>query len=318
MKHLKWFVLVMLFLVTSLFSWSQKDKEVKITIEKGTIYGNLISVKNYKENPVVIIIPGSGPTDRDGNNPFMQPNNYKMLTKELAENGISSLRYDKLMIGESKNDLTEKDLLFHDNVNQVTAWIDYLEDKKFTKIILVGHSEGSLIGMLAAQERKVSKFISLCGTGRTIDLVLTEQIAKQSPQFSEEIQKLLKMLKNGEEVKEFSPELAGLFRADVQPYLISWLKLDPKVELGKINIPILIIHGSTDIQVTAEDAKIQKEGNSAATLKIIEGMNHVLKTATADKNENMKTYYNPKIPLHRELVSVFIEFITPIKNSETK
>ncbi|RYM33347.1 alpha/beta hydrolase [Brumimicrobium glaciale] len=318
MKHLKWLVLVALFLSTSLFSWSQKEKEVNVKIEKGTIYGNLISVENYKENPVVIIIPGSGPTDRNGNNPFMQPNTYKLLTKELAKNGISSLRYDKLMIGESKNDLSEKDLLFEDNVHQVTAWIDYLEKKKFTNIVILGHSEGSLIGMLAAQERKVSKFISLCGTGRTIDVVLAEQIAKQSPQYSKEIEKLLEKLKNGEEVTEFSPELAGLFRTDVQPYVISWLKYSPKEEIGKLNIPVLIIHGSTDIQVTAEDAKIQKEGNPKAELKIIEGMNHVLKVAPEDKDENMKTYYDPKLPLHEELVPVIIEFIIPFNNALTK
>ncbi|WP_107037714.1 alpha/beta hydrolase [Brumimicrobium mesophilum] len=309
MKHLNWIVLVVLFFATSFVTFSQKESEVKIKSDKGTIYGNLIQVKKYKEAPVVIIIPGSGPTDRNGNSTFIQPNSYKLLAQELSENGISSLRYDKLMIGESQGELTEKDYRFEDNSDQVTAWIDYLEKKKFTNIILIGHSEGSLIGMLAAQQRKVSKFISLAGTGREIDVVLSEQIGNQSPIFLEETKTLLTKMKNGETVSEFSPELAGLFREDIQPYIISWLIYDPKIEIGKLDIPVLIIHGSTDIQVVKEDAKLQKEGNAEAELKIIDGMNHVLKTAPENKEENMKTYYDPKLPLHKELIPVIVGFV---------
>lgn len=309
MKHLNWIALVVIFFAHSTLGYSQKESDVKIKTDKGTIYGNLISVDNYKEAPVVIIIPGSGPTDRNGNSMVIQPNSYKMLAQALAENGISSLRYDKLMIGKSTTDLKEKDYLFEHNVDQVKAWIDYLEKKKFTNIVLIGHSEGSLIGMLAAQQGKVSKFISLAGTGRGIDVVLIEQIGKQSPDFLNETERILAQLKKGEKVNDFSPELAGLFRLEIQPYMISWIKYDPKTEIGKLVIPTLIIHGSTDIQVSKEDALLQKEGNEKGQLEIIEGMNHVLKTAPEDKAENMKTYYDPKLPLHEKLVPVIVGFV---------
>lgn len=309
MKHLNWLVLVAIFFATSTISWTQNEKEVKVKTDKGTLYGSLTSVDNYKEAPVVIIIPGSGPTDRNGNSTFIQPNSYKLLAEALSEQGISTLRYDKLMIGKSKSDLEEKNFLFEHNADQVIAWIDYLEKKKFTNIILIGHSEGSLIGMLAAQQRKVSKFISLSGTGRNVDAVLIQQIEENAPNHLAETKKIIEKMKNGETVKDYSPELSGLFRPSVQPYIISWLKYSPKTEIAKLAIPVLIIHGSTDIQVNEEDAQLQKEGNEKSELVIIEGMNHILKTAPEDKAENMKTYYDPKLPLHEELLPVIVRFV---------
>jgi pimeloyl-ACP methyl ester carboxylesterase len=278
-------------------------------MQEGTLYGSLISVPEKSNAPIVIIIPGSGPTDRNGNSMMVQANSYRLLAEGLAEEGIASLRYDKLMIGKSKSDLEEKDLRFETNVDQVTAWIDYLTKKKYSNIILIGHSEGSLIGMLAAQKRKVTKFISLSGTGRNIDEVLIEQLAEQYPEFEKEAKTIFEQLKKGKHVDDISTEMSGLFRKSVQPYLISWLKYAPKEEIGKLAIPVLILHGSTDIQVTMEDANLQAEGSPKAELKIIDGMNHVLKEAPEDKDENMKTYYNPKLALHPELIPVLVGFI---------
>ncbi|HZH86144.1 MAG TPA: alpha/beta hydrolase [Brumimicrobium sp.] len=309
MKHLNWFTLVVMIFIIHHTTFSQKEKEVKVKTEDGTLYGSLISVAEKNNAPIVIIIPGSGPTDRNGNSMLVQGNSYRFLAEDLAKEGIASLRYDKLMIGKSKSDLTEQDLTFEKNVGQVTAWIDYLKKKKYNNIILIGHSEGSLIGMLAAQQREVSKFISLSGPGRNIEEVLIQQLSEQAPELIIEIQTILSVLKQGKMVDNVSPELSSLFRTSIQPYIISWLKYSPKNEIEKLEIPVLILHGSTDIQITEEDAKLQKEGNPKAKLIIIEEMNHVLKEASDNKDENMKTYYNPKLPLHKELIPVLVEFI---------
>ncbi|WP_240612547.1 alpha/beta hydrolase [Brumimicrobium salinarum] len=273
MKNLKWFLLVSIFFIVNPSAFAQKEKEIKVKIDEGKLYGTLLKVEDHKSAPIVLIIPGSGPTDRNGNSLMLQANSYRMLAENLAENGISSLRYDKLMIGKSESSIEEKDLRFETNVKQVTALIDYLSKKKFENIILLGHSEGSLIGVLAAQQRSISKFISLAGTGRAIDEVLIQQIKEQNPNFEKEVNNILETLKQGDKVDDFSPELASLFRKSVQPYLISWLKYNPKDEIRKLEIPILILHGSTDIQVTKKDALLQKEGNDEAELKIIKGMN---------------------------------------------
>lgn len=309
MKKLNRILLVALIFTFHNFSFAQKEKEIKVKISGGKLYGTLLTPKSPKNAPIVILIPGSGATDRNGNSMMMQPNSYRFLAEELVENGIGSLRYDKAFIGKSENSLEEKDIDFSHNVEQVVAWIDYLKKKKFNTIILMGHSEGSLIGMLAAQEREVSKFISLSGTGRVIDEVITQQIKEQSPQVLDETKRILAELKNGNEVEDVPAELVALFRKSVQPYLISWIQLDPKVEIAKLSIPTLIVHGSTDIQVTMEDAQLQKEGNESAELVVIDGMNHVLKEAKADRDENLKTYFNPELPLHKELIPKLTEFI---------
>lgn len=309
MKHLNWSILVVMIFSIPLFSIAQKEKEVKVKMEDEILYGSLISVSEKSKAPVVIIIPGSGPTDRNGNSMMVQANSYRMLAEELAEHGIASLRYDKLMVGKSKSDKSEGDLRFQDNVDQVNAWIDYLKKKKYTNIILIGHSEGSLIGMLASQQREVNKFISFAGTGRSIDEVLIEQITAQSPGYTEEVKRILLKLKKGEEVDDFNTDLASLFRKSVQPYLISWLKYSPQEEIQKLEIPTLILHGTSDIQVSEEDAVLQHEANPEAELKIIDGMNHIFKAASENREENIQTYLNPKLPLHEELIPVLTGFI---------
>src|SRR5690554_7400138 len=103
MKHLNWSILVVMIFSIPLFSIAQKEKEVKVKMEDEILYGSLISVSEKSKAPVVIIIPGSGPTDRNGNSMMVQANSYRMLAEELAEHGIASLRYDKLMVGKSKD-----------------------------------------------------------------------------------------------------------------------------------------------------------------------------------------------------------------------
>ncbi len=309
MKQLNWIILVVLFFSININSWSQSEKNVNVKTEHGKLYGTLITCANKKDAPIALIIPGSGPTDRNGNSVLLQTNSYKLLAEGLAENGISSLRYDKLLVGESKGKITEDELRFDDNVAFASAWIDYLNIKGYNNIVIIGHSEGSLIGMIAAQKKVVSKFISLAGTGRSIDEVLIEQLSKESPSVQQEVKELLKQLKEGKQVSKISPELSGMFRQSVQPYLISWIKYSPKEEISKLEIPVLIIHGTTDIQVSAEDAHLQKGSNSKAELKMITGMNHILKEAPENREENTKTYFQPKLRLHPELIPTIVQFV---------
>jgi len=309
MKHLKWVILTVLFFSIHNYSWTQSEKDIKVKTDYGKLYGTLITCENKRDAPIVIIIPGSGPTDRNGNSVLAQTNSYKLLAEDLADQGISSLRYDKLLVGESKGNINEEELRFDDNVAFVSAWIDYLNSKRYNNIVLLGHSEGSLIGMLAAQENNVSKFISIAGTGRSIDKVLIDQLSEQPAPIQSEVKKLFQKMREGKPVNDVSSELSGLFRPSVQPYIRSWMKYEPKDEIGKLNIPVFIIHGTTDIQVKKKDAELQYGGNSKAELKYIEGMNHIFKEATEDKEANLKTYYNPKLPLHPELIPAIVGFV---------
>lgn len=276
----------------------------------GKISGSLTIPVDFKEGPVVLIIAGSGPTDRNGNNPMMKNNSLQQLAFGLANKGIASLRFDKRGVAESATALKkESELRFDDFIADVRGWIELLKsDKRFTEIIIAGHSEGSLIGMIAAQ-KDCSRFISIAGAGEPANITIRKQLASQPTQVTDIAYPVLDSIAAGHLVAEVRPMLSSLFRLSVQPYLISWFKYNPKTEIKKLNIPVLIIQGTTDIQVSVDDAKNLHSAKPNAKLLLIENMNHVLKIVSGDRTENIKSYSNPDLPIASELMENIISFI---------
>ena len=257
--------------------------------------------------PVALIIAGSGPTDRDGNNPQMKNNSLLLLAHELAAQGIASIRYDKRGIGASKGALiSEENLRFENYAEDAKAWAAHLKaDPRFNKLIIIGHSEGSLLGLLACEQAGV--FVSLAGAGRPIDVILKEQLAVQlkgKKKLLRAADEGLSKLKKGELVDDAPVELFGLFRSSVQPYMISWMKYDPAVEISKLKIPIVIIQGTTDLQVQVKDAELLHAASPSSRYILIEGMNHILKLSPSDRQKNIETYSNPELPLAEELCRI--------------
>ena len=293
----------------------------------GKIYGSLLlpDKKQFGERvPVVLFIAGSGPTDRNGNQPSgMMCNAFSMLAEALQKNGIASLRFDKRGIAASAAaGPKEEDLRFEHLVDDVSLWIDFLDRrKKYSSIIVLGHSEGSLVGMLACEKNdanngKVDAFISVCGAGRTIDRLLFEQYGRQSKFLAEKLSPLLDELKKGNRIDDVPQEFFSLLRPSVQPYMISWLKHDPAAILRNMTVSTLVIQGTTDIQVTTEDAELLSQANPMAKTVIIEEMNHVLKNCKSTAQwVQMLTYANPTLPIDEELVQVILDFISELKSS---
>ena len=317
------FIIALNILSICVFAEVKKDSvfsesEVILKTSTGEIYGTLAIPNNVKTSPVVLIIAGSGPTDRDGNSPIMglQTNAYKMLSEGLAKKGISSVRFDKRGIAKSKLAMTsESDVRFETFINDVVAWIALLKsDNRFSKIYILGHSEGSLIGMIAAEQTNTSGFISIAGAGKSADKILQEQLkTKLPPLLLDESNKILDSLKIGKTVSNVNPSLVSLYRPSVQPYMISWIKYDPAKEIGKLKIPVLIIQGTTDLQVTIDDSKLLSAANTNAKLLIIENMNHTLKESDSDIQKNMATYNNPDLPLKEGLTDDIVNFINSTK-----
>lgn len=305
--------ILLLLICLSINTLFAQNTEENLTLETktGNIMGTLLFPKLKNKVPLVLIIAGSGPTDRNGNNPMMINNSLKMLAEELCENNIASLRFDKRGIGESKTAMiAEKDLRFENYVHDVRKWIEFLQqDKRFKPIIVLGHSEGSLIGMLAIQKMRVGKFISLAGVGKKASEVLREQIKVQSSSLLEQANPIIEKLEKGDTVSNVLPLFFNLFRPSVQPYLISWFKYNPQEEIAKINCPILIIQGTNDIQVTADNAAKLSEANKKAIQIMIPQMNHIMKEATLDRQKNIQTYFNPNLPIKEELVQEIVKFI---------
>lgn len=285
------------------------ETQIILQTKTGQIFGTLTTPKEFTNIPVALMIAGSGPTDRDCNNPFMKCDAFKIFAHELTQNNIASLRYDKRGIAESKEaGKKESDLRFDDYVNDAKEWIQLLkQDKRFSKVIVVGHSEGSLIGMMAAAN--ADKFISIAGAGQSADKIIKEQLSTQPKAVQDSTFPIIDSLLKGKTVDNVNPMLASLFRLSVQPYMISWFKYDPQIEIQKLTIPVLIIQGTNDIQVTVEDAKRLSKANPKSELVLIDNMNHVFRIVEGDRQANIATYNNTSLPIADELVKNVTSFI---------
>ncbi len=277
----------------------------------GELEGTLLVPNMDQPQPVVLIIAGSGPTDRNGNQQMMMNNSLKYLAEKLADLGIASLRFDKRGIAKSSAAMvSESELRFETYIDDAAGWINFLkEDSRFSGVVVAGHSEGSLIGMVAARQAGAFGFISIAGAGRSMDQLIRTQLQNQPAFVLDEALPILDKLAEGELVDEVSPMLQSLFRESVQPYLISQFRYHPTEELQKLEMPVMIVQGTTDIQIEVSEAELLHEALPGAKLKLFEGMNHILKDSPADFQQNLATYNNPDLPLFPGLNESIAGFI---------
>lgn len=315
--------LATLFLIASCrIALAQTEEPIhyKITEPAGadlTLDGTLtVPDKADKAVPVVLLIAGSGPTDRDCNSTYgFKSNAFKMLADSLVRQGIAVARYDKRYSGTNLKAAVaavgSDKHRFDYYVSDAVGFIQQLQaDKRFSKVIVAGHSEGSLVGMLAARQTKADKYISIAGAGQNIADVMKVQFQTALPDTLRSLATvILDSLKEGYTVKRVNPFLATMFNAKMQPGLISWMKYDPAVEIKKYVGPVLIINGKHDIQVATSEAERLKAARPDATLVLIDRMNHLLKNAPLDRAANLETYNQPHLPLTPGLVETIARFV---------
>lgn len=287
---------------------AQNYTETELNINN-FIKGSLIT-PNTKSDTLVVLIGGSGPTDRNGNQRTGQNNSLKKLAQELSKNGLATYRYDKRIFTLiQENALVEEQIRFDTFIVDAVSIVDYFKQKGFSTIVLLGHSQGALIATIAADEREISKLICLEGAGQTIDKLIVDQLKLEAPGLVENAQQSFNDLRVKGKSEKYSVGLVSIFRPSVQPFMKSWMQYDPAEELAKINIPVLIIHGSKDLQVTEEENSILKSSNPEAQFEEIENMNHVLKIIEGDELENSKSYNEPYRPVSDKLIQVILNFI---------
>ncbi|MBC7932728.1 MAG: alpha/beta hydrolase [Rubrivivax sp.] len=285
----------------------------------GKLYGVLeLPVKALAPYPVVLIIAGSGPTDHDGNTAVIpgSNNSLRYLAEGLAARGIASLRYDKRGVARSAGaGVSEAELRFDTFINDAVLWGRRLRgDKRFSSLVVAGHSEGSLIGMVAAQTLAADGFVSIAGVGQPAGQLIIKQMKGQlSPELLSKSEAITRSLEEGKTVADVPNELAALYRPSVQPYLTSWFKYDPAKEIAKLDAPVLITQGTHDIQVSVEDAKLLAAAKPSAKLLIVEKMNHVLKETPADPKQQAGSYGDPSLPVAPSLLVEMADFVKGIR-----
>lgn len=299
------------FLLVFIFScsYSLNNDYIVSSFDNHQIHGTLLQ-SDELNSVLSIIIPGSGPTDRDGNNISVKSDYLKMLAEGLYENGVSTFRYDKRGVGKSISDIkSENEIKFSYFVNDVISIINHFkESERFKKIVVIGHSEGSLIGMIASRSI-ADNFISIAGSGEDYLTLIQRQLSNRAPWIISMSNSIIKQLRNDNVVDSVPPVMNSLFNLNAQKYLIDASRYDPTVEISKLNIPVLIIQGTNDIQVEVNDAQMLHDAAIKSRLEIIKGMNHVFRQANENYLLNLQTYGNPYLPLDDTLLNLILDFI---------
>ncbi|MEO6630572.1 MAG: alpha/beta hydrolase [Mucilaginibacter sp.] len=283
----------------------------------GTISGSLVMPKNPSGKiPVVLILADSGPTDRDGNNAKTGAagNTYKMLANDLGKNGIATVRYDKRLVGASVTKSKESELRLEDYGDDALGLTNMLsDDQRFSKIILFGHGEGALVASLIVNDVPVKGVITAEWAADPGDKLLKDQLKDKAGFLQDEFKAFMDSLRKGKLTPNIDPALYYIARPSIQNFIMSYCRYDPIKGAKRVKIPLLLIQGSTDKMVNAENGRRFKKAKSDATLLEVKGMNHILKDAPDDDEQNVATYSKPDLPLSAGLVPGIVEFVNKVR-----
>ncbi|NJB38077.1 alpha/beta hydrolase [Croceivirga sp. JEA036] len=289
---------------------SAQHKQAKIMFNyDGVSFKGILSYpESKKPMPLAIFIPGSGPVDMDGNQkPMLQADYILQLADSLNNRGIAFWRFDKAAV---LNDIIAKkpELVFEDLVQNVGQMLTHFEDNgNFSGYHILGHSQGSLVGMLQ-KHPKIKSFTSIAGPANSIDTILIHQIKKQSPELAAIASKHFKELMATDTIQELNPMLFSIFAPQNQKFIRSWANYNPAEELKKLELPVLILNGDLDIQVSITEAEALYKASPKATYQILDNTTHVLKEV-ALKEKGLETYTNPNFPISPQLINAIEKFI---------
>ena len=286
------------------------SEDIFILSEPAPLHGTLLTPADTQA--AAVLIPGSGPTDRNGNQlPAVQAATLRLLAEGLAEHGIATVRIDKRGIGASAMAAYSEDRLRFDHMAEdARAWAADLATRTGRACVwLMGHSEGGLVAQVAAADNaQVCGVVLLASAGRPAADVVREQLAALPQPMNDQAMHALSELEAGRTV-EAVPGLEALFRPSVQPYLISWFRHDPRELAAAYDRPMMIVHATHDSQVGAADADALATAQPNARRLDLEGVNHVLKAAPADRAGNIAVYADPDAPLAEGLADAVAAFI---------
>ena len=308
-------------MVATICTVMAEERDVVIACDWGDISATL-NTPVVGSDVAVLIVAGSGPTDRNGNSgQSLNTYAYKMLSDELVKGGVAVLRYDKRAIGLSrvKDPATIPNVVFGDFVDDAARCVDYLRGEGFERVYVAGHSEGGEIALHLAlrEDVVVDGLVLLCCPGYAMDQILNAQLSAQLvPQhlgLMLTATTIMQRIKAGESVpvESIPQELMSLFHPSVQPYLCSSMAFDPADLMMRVEQPVLVVSGGRDIQVTKDNAERLMKGAKRGEHIHYEHMTHILKDAdTSDRIQQLVTVYvNSKLPLTEGLSDAVLQFV---------
>ena len=301
-------LLLLLSFSNAFFAQGTDFSSKEITVNE-FIDGTLLIPNNIKVPNLAIIIAGSGPTDRNGNQNMLKNNSLKKLAEGLSSKGIATFRYDKRIVKQIRKGHLDMTISFDDFIADGISTLKYFKkSSSFNKIFIIGHSQGSLVGLVTAKQG-ADGFISLAGAGKPIDQVIIDQVTHTAPMFTEDTKRVFSIMKEGKTTTDFPQALTSIFNLEVQPFMMSWMDYNPQEEISDLKIPTLIINGTKDLQVSEDEANLLHKANPKSKLSIIKNMNHILVAIQGSTLENSKSYNESQRKISEELIEVIISFV---------
>jgi hypothetical protein len=282
-------------------------QESKIRV--GAIDAVLTVPADVDHPPVALLIAGSGTTDHDGNGPQVKPATLKKLSEQLVARKIATLRYDKRGSGGWKPEFGKpEDFRFKDFVDDSVALVNYLRSSgKFSKVIVVGHSEGGLVGILTARRVPIDRLVLLVTAARKQGDLVKSQLEKTvPPDVYAPIAKAIDAIMAGQIVDPPPPGLS--IAPSMQPGIASAFNEDPIEPLKQITEPTLVIGGGRDRQVARVDFAALSAASPVAKTLWLPNMNHVL-VDVSDEADDIKAYNDAERPLDPAMIEAVANFI---------
>lgn len=289
-------------------AYNTQAQDVTLSNSLGEFMGTWY-MGDHPSRPAVLIIPGSGPVDRNGNAMGMNGNSLSILADSLQSKGITVLTTDKLTAASSKMNSSDS-ILYDDFVTLTKDWLQVMRDSGYSEITVLGHSQGALTALLVGNEESVSKVISLCGAGSRIIDVLKYQMSEQlPPNLVDGTIAGLDSLRSGFSPRSPNIYTASLFHEKNRPFLVNWDSHNPCDEIAKLGESVLIIQGENDFQVIESEYNRLIECNPKAAHTVIPGMGHMLKEAPKERLQALPYYNMPSLGLHPDLADTIVNFI---------
>jgi len=310
-------------LVSNCAGPARAGEEITAPGPQGELHGSFIAPQSG--GPIVLIVPGSGPTDRDGNSPLgISAATYRLLAEGLAESGIGSVRIDKRGLFASAGAVSDPNAVTIDAyVADVASWVDAIRARTDARCVwLAGHSEGGLVALAAAGKiERLCGLVLIAAPGRRLGDVMREQLESNpanAPVLADALGAIAR-LEAGQhvDVAAFHPALQPLFAPQVQDFLIDMFARDPAVLAAGNNLPTLILQGAKDLQVTLADAEALHMARPDAEYVVLQDVNHVLKVVPGDdRAANVATYADPDQPLAPKVVETIAAFLMAAASNE--